>query len=94
MRNVGVDTVQMLTRHWVFTDAAGKVSEMKGPGARGVTPVLRPGDSWEYESGTSLATSHGAMHGSFQFETLRAVSGAMPSMFSGRVCSSAYDERR
>ena len=85
MKNAGVDTVQMLTRHWIFTDATGKVSEMKGPGARGVTPVLRPGESWQYESGSSLATAHGAMHGSFQFETLRSVSGVLPSMFSGRV---------
>ena len=53
-KNVGVDTVQMLSRHWVFVDNDGGVSEAKGPGARGVTPVLRPGDSWEYESGTSL----------------------------------------
>ena len=47
----------MLTRHWIFTDATGKVTEMKGPGARGVTPVLRPGDSWQYESGTRLDTN-------------------------------------
>lgn len=85
MRNVGEDVVQMLTRHWVFVDATGKVHEMKGPGARGVTPVLRPGESWRYESGSSLATPSGAMHGSFQFETLRSVSGIRPSMFSGRV---------
>ena len=83
--NEGVDTVQMLSRHWIFTDATGFVSEMKGPGARGVTPVLRPGDSWSYDSGTQLETSHGAMHGSFQFETLRAVSGVVPSMFNARV---------
>ena len=46
-RNDGLDTVQMLTRHWVFVDASRKVHEMKGPGARGVTPVLGPGDSWQ-----------------------------------------------
>lgn len=83
-RNQGIDTVQMLTRHWIFTDSTGKVSEMKGPGARGVTPVLRPGDSWQYESGSRLDTNSGAMHGSFQLETLRSVSGVMPSMFSAR----------
>ena len=83
-KNVGVDTVQMLTRHWIFTDATGKVTEMKGPGARGVTPVLRPGDSWQYESGARLDTRSGAMHGSFQLETLRSVSGVVPSMFSAR----------
>ena len=55
-RNAGRDTVQMLTRHWVFADAHGRTHEMKGPGARGVTPVLGPGDSWQYESGSTLTT--------------------------------------
>ena len=65
----------MLTRAWVFIDAHGHVTEMKGPGARGVTPVLRPGDGWQYESGSTLSTPSGSMRGSFQFETLRDVSG-------------------
>ena len=61
---------------------------MKGPGARGVTPVLRPGDSWSYESGSRLDTSHGAMHGSFQLETLRSVSGATrPSTTPNPTCT-------
>ena len=86
-RNQGVDTVQMLTRHWIFADSATppNVHEMQGPGARGVTPVLAPGDSWEYESGTSLRTSTGSMHGSFEFATLRDVSGARPLQFSAPV---------
>jgi ApaG protein len=58
--NTGGDTVQMLSRHWIFVDAAGAAHEMKGPGARGVTPVLAPGDAWSYESGTSLGTPTGA----------------------------------
>ena len=84
-RNRGIDTVQMLTRHWVFTDATGRTQQMKGPGARGVTPVLAPGDSWQYESGASLATSMGSMHGSFQFATLQSASGTRPRSFSARV---------
>ena len=84
-KNVGVDTVQMLSRHWVFVDNDGGVSEAKGPGARGVTPVLRPGDSWEYESGTSLPTNIGSMNGSFQLEILKDVSGRKPSTFAARV---------
>lgn len=71
-RNTGRDVVQMLSRHWLFVDMHGHEHEMKGPGARGVTPVLGPGESWSYESGTSLATSAGSMWGSFQFETLKA----------------------
>ena len=79
-RNNGVDTVQMLSRHWVFTDSDGKSHEMKGPGARGVTPILGPGDSWAYESGATLTTPIGAMHGGFQFETLKA-NNRQPSAF-------------
>lgn len=83
----------MLTRHWIFVDALGRLSaEVKGPGskpssvrrhagARGVTPVLPPMGEWSYESGTSLDTPFGSMQGSFQFDVLspRALS------FSGRV---------
>lgn len=83
--NRGVDTVQMLTRHWVFTDAMGAAQQMKGPGARGVTPVLGPGDSWEYESGTSLPTPTGSLHGSFQMQVITSRSGEMPHSFSARV---------
>ena len=79
-QNTGADTVQMLARHWVFVDATGSAHEMKGPGARGVTPVLAPGESWEYESGASLTTPTGSMHGGFQFEVLlRAGGGAAPA---------------
>ena len=94
-RNTGRDTVQMLSRHWVFVDMNGREHEMKGPGARGVTPVLGPGDSWSYESSTSLATRAGSMHGSFQFEVIKehrydASTGAStqsdsPSSFDVRI---------
>ena len=84
-KNTGVNTVQMLTRQWVFIDSSGKAEEVKGPGARGVTPVLSPGDSWSYESGTSLPTSTGSMYGSFQFDTLVAVRPVHPLAFSAPV---------
>merc|ERR1719215_1030200 len=72
MENLGAETVQMLTGHWVFINDAGVVeNEVKGPGARGVTPVLPPGGEWSYESGASLPTPHGSMHGSFQMEVLQ-----------------------
>merc|ERR1719203_865330 len=49
--NHGQETVQMLTRHWMFVNKQGVLeNEIKGPGARGVTPVLPPGESWVYES--------------------------------------------
>lgn len=84
--NLGVETVQMLTRHWVFINDAGVVeNEVKGPGARGVTPVLPPGGEWSYESGTSLSTKKGSMLGSFQFEVLSGRGSASERSFSARV---------
>eukprot|EP00435_Cladocopium_sp_Y103_P005342 s2863_g1.t1 len=85
LSNSGAETVQMLTRHWIFVDALGRLAaEVKGPGARGVTPVLPPQGEWTYESGTSLDTPYGSMHGSFQFDLLGAsVNG--PRSFSARV---------
>ncbi|CAK9026898.1 unnamed protein product [Durusdinium trenchii] len=85
--NRGEETVQMLTRHWIFVDAKGNLNaEVKGPGARGVTPVLPPGGEWSYESGTSLDTVFGSMHGSFQFDILKgSTSGSGSRSFSARV---------
>lgn len=70
-RNEGVERVQLLTRHWIFVDAAGRAHEVMGPGARGHTPVLEPGERWTYESGTTLGTSEGSMRGSFGFVSIR-----------------------
>jgi len=85
-KNKGTETVQMLTRHWIFVDSEGTLdNEVKGPGARGVTPVLPPGGSWTYESGTSLPTSYGSMYGSFQFEVLKDASPGSARSFSARV---------
>ena len=91
-KNNGVDTVQMLARQWVFVDMSGKPDQIKGPGARGVTPVLGPGDSWSYESGATLQTPTGSMHGSFQFDTLKSKSGAEPLAFSARVARLALSD--
>ena len=59
-------TVQLLTRHWIITDATQKVEEVRGPGVVGQQPVLRPGESFEYTSGCPLSTPFGTMEGSFQ----------------------------
>jgi ApaG protein len=77
-KNNGVDTVQMLSRHWVFGDAEGRTSEVKGPGAVGKTPVLEPGGTWSYDSGTRIRTPTGSIAGSFQFEVLDDASGGAP----------------
>ena len=53
--NEGVDTVQLLSRHWIITDATGHTDEVKGPGVVGEQPVLGPGESFEYTSSCPLS---------------------------------------
>jgi ApaG protein len=67
--NEGSETVQLLTRHWIITDADGRVEEVRGPGVVGKQPMLQPGDSFEYTSGCPLATSIGVMEGTYQMVT-------------------------
>lgn len=67
--NEGSETVQLLSRHWIITDANGKVEEVKGPGVVGQQPVLKQSESFEYTSGCPLSTPMGTMHGSFQMVT-------------------------
>ena len=62
------ETVQLLRRHWKITDAAGRIQEVQGSGVVGEQPVLHPGDSYEYTSGTPLNTPSGIMVGSYQME--------------------------
>jgi ApaG protein len=64
--NEGIEPAQLRTRHWVITDAGGKMEEVRGPGVVGQTPYLRPGEHFEYTSGCVLQTSRGQMHGSYQ----------------------------
>lgn len=72
--NEGADTVQLLTRHWIITDATGHVEEVRGPGVIGKQPVLRAGQSFEYTSGCPLPTAFGSMRGSYQMVTERGQS--------------------
>ena len=58
---------QLLNRHWVITDAAGEVEEVRGAGVVGEQPRLAPGESFEYTSGAILKTPVGAMHGEYEF---------------------------
>ncbi len=64
--NESTDTVQLVTRHWIITDASGKVDEVKGPGVVGQQPVLAPGEAFEYTSGCPLTTPFGMMQGTYQ----------------------------
>ena len=69
IENMGQETVQLRTRHWHITDSDGRIQEVRGPGVVGVEPVLAPGDSFEYTSGTPLRTPSGIMVGSYEMET-------------------------
>jgi ApaG protein len=67
--NEGPESVQLLTRHWIITDGAGQVDEVKGPGVVGKQPTLAPGESFEYTSGCPLSTPFGIMEGTYQMIT-------------------------
>jgi ApaG protein len=66
IRNSGTATAQLVSRHWIITDANGKVQEVKGLGVVGEQPKLAPGESFEYTSGAAIATPVGTMRGSYQ----------------------------
>ena len=66
MRNTGRVSARLISRHWVITDAKGKVQEVRGQGVVGEQPYLKPGEGFRYTSGTLLATRTGTMHGSYQ----------------------------
>ena len=63
--NVGEETAQLLSRHWIITDADGEVQEVRGAGVVGEQPVLEPGMSFEYTSYCPLKTNVGTMQGSY-----------------------------
>jgi ApaG protein len=66
LTNEGRNTVQLISRHWIITDAMGQVEEVRGPGVVGKQPVLAPGESFEYTSGCDLRTPFGSMRGTYQ----------------------------
>jgi ApaG protein len=66
IENQGPQTVQLISRHWKITDSNGCHKEVRGDGVIGEQPVLHPGESFEYTSGTPLPTSSGIMLGSYQ----------------------------
>ena len=66
IENTGHDTVQLKSRHWKITDALGRMQEVQGAGVVGEQPVLRPGEIYEYTSGTPLSTPSGIMVGTYQ----------------------------
>ncbi len=66
LTNTGNAAAQLVSRHWIISDAADKVQEVRGKGVVGEQPHLRPGESFEYTSGSAIATPVGTMRGSYQ----------------------------
>ncbi len=64
--NTGTVSAQLISRHWIITDAENVTQEVKGLGVVGEQPLLRPGESFEYTSGTAMATPVGTMYGTYQ----------------------------
>ena len=65
IQNNGDVPAKLLTRHWVITDSNGKTQEVRGDGVVGEQPHLKPGEGFQYTSGTMLETPVGTMHGSY-----------------------------
>jgi ApaG protein len=69
IENGGPETVQLRHRYWHITDSLGRVQEVRGAGVVGEQPVLKPGEAFEYTSGTPLPTPSGIMMGTYQMES-------------------------
>lgn len=66
IRNTGSVTAQLISRHWIITDAHNQVQEVRGLGVVGAQPTLEPGEKFEYTSGTAIGTPVGTMRGVYQ----------------------------
>jgi ApaG protein len=68
IKNNGSQSAKLLNRHWIITDAKGRVEEVQGEGVVGQKPTLYPGQEFEYTSFCPIFTPTGSMHGTYQFE--------------------------
>ena len=66
IENTGETAVQLISRHWIITDAWGREEEVRGPGVVGEQPTIKPGEKYAYASGCPLSTSSGSMVGTYQ----------------------------
>jgi ApaG protein len=66
IENTGSVAAQLISRHWIITDAESVVQEVRGLGVVGKQPLLKPGEHFEYTSGSSIATPVGTMKGAYQ----------------------------
>ena len=69
IENHSKETVQLVSRRWVITDAQNRVQEVAGPGVVGEQPELRPGEAFRYSSGCPLKTTSGTMRGAYNMVT-------------------------
>ena len=86
INNESADTVQLLTRHWVATDSAGRIEEVRGDGVVGKQPTLAPGESFGYTSGWPLPTAFGILEGTYQMVT------GLGEHFDARIAPVALSE--
>lgn len=67
--NTGMVAAQLISRHWIIVDGGNDIQEVRGLGVVGEQPLLKPGDSFEYTSGTAISSPVGSMKGSYQMVT-------------------------
>lgn len=89
IENKSAETVQLISRFWLITDAAGKEETVRGPGVVGEQPVIEPGQRFSYTSGSPLKTPSGFMRGSFEMS--RASGGKFDAMVPLFSLDSPYD---
>ena len=87
--NEGAETVKLLSRHWIITNGAGHVEEVRGPGVVGQLPTLGPGETFTYTSGCPLTTPFGMMQGTYQMTT---VNGDAPEHFEATIAPFTLSE--
>ena len=92
IENLGGESVQLISRYWNITDAAGRVQEVRGTGVVGAQPVIAPGEKFQYTSGCPLPTASGLMMGRYQ---MKAASGeAFEAEIPAFLLESPYERRQ
>lgn len=91
IENTSNRTLQLMTRHWRITDREGRVQQVDGPGVVGKTPVLKPGESFEYSSGCPLAAPSGMMQGTY--DLVDGAGGTLSVKIPLFALDSPYDRR-
>jgi len=73
IENQGTQSVQLMSRHWIINNANNERFEVKGEGVVGEQPIIRPGGTFTYSSGTEIDTPLGSMMGSYQMVTEKGI---------------------